>query len=134
MKCVGQLAGAKNIYLGAIQSKTPYFQAGQTPSLEPYIPGSSGFRDDPEFPDCEGKGSKDSPDTCREAWALRIIKSKNVYLYRGSFYSFFNNYLIDCAKAGKVCQDKLVKTDYSENVWLYNLYTVGVQEPFSPQG
>src|ERR1700712_3124632 len=46
-----QLAGAKNIYLSQIQSETPYFQAGQTPSIEPYIPDVN-FRSDPEFTDC----------------------------------------------------------------------------------
>jgi glucan 1,3-beta-glucosidase len=76
-----QLAGANNIYLSQIQSETPYFQAGQTPSTEPFEPGTD-FNNDPAFPDCDvGKSGKS--DTCQEAWALRIIDSTNVYLYGG---------------------------------------------------
>lgn len=86
-----QLSGAQNIYMSQIQSETPYFQAGQTTSLEPYPPGER-FADDPEFPDCD-ETKQGKQDTCREAWALRIINSKHVYLYGGGFYSFFKDYL-----------------------------------------
>ncbi|KAF2398831.1 pectin lyase-like protein, partial [Trichodelitschia bisporula] len=125
-----QLAGANNIYLGHIQSETPYFQAGQTPSLRPYPP-SEHFAYDPEFADC---GAAKGFDTCREAWALRVIKSRNVYLYGGGFYAFFTDYKDDCAKFGGVCQDRLIDTDYSEGVWMFNLFTVGGKEVISPQG
>ncbi|KAF2396068.1 pectin lyase-like protein [Trichodelitschia bisporula] len=125
-----QLAGAKNIYLGAIQSETPYFQAGQTDSLEPYDPYIQ-FPEDPDFLDCPTNST--ALDTCREAWALRIIDSRNVYLYGGGFYSFFQNYNDRCATRPGICQDRLVDTDRSENVWMYNLYTVGAKEVISPQ-
>lgn len=39
-----------------------------------------------------------------------------------------------CAKNGGTCQDKAIDTDYSENVWLYSLYTVGIDQVISPQG
>jgi glucan 1,3-beta-glucosidase len=125
-----QLYNAKNIYLGAIQSETPYFQAGQTDALRPYAPENR-FPSDPEFPDCK---ETNGFDTCKESWALRIIKSQNVYMYGGGFYSFFQDYKENCAKHGKACQDKLLETDYSENIWLYNIYTVGSKEVMSPQG
>jgi hypothetical protein len=148
-----QLLGAENIYLGQIQSETPYFQAGQTGAEYPYPPGDSPFDEDPEFGHCfsaptpESLGgrlggqspSKSSPssglDTCREAWALRIIDSRQVYVYGGGFYSFFNNYLDQCAKSEKgVCQQRLADTSHSEEIWIYNLYTVGTGEVISPQG
>jgi glucan 1,3-beta-glucosidase len=142
-----QLSGAENIYLGQIQSETPYFQAGQTSAERPYIPGGSVFDDDPEFFDCVGTASpsdlaatsKSQPssslDTCRAAWALRIIDSSHVYVYGGGFYSFFNNYLDTCAKSEKsICQKRLIDTSHSEEIWIYNLYTVGAEEVISPQG
>jgi hypothetical protein len=127
-----QLSGAKNIYLGHIQSETPYFQAGQLNALYPYYPEER-FAEDPEFSDCDPE-NEGRWDKCRESWALRIIKSSNVYLYGGGFYSFFNDYQDICAKHGGDCQDKLVETDYSEHIWLYNIYTVGAREAISPQG
>ncbi|KAF2434278.1 pectin lyase-like protein [Tothia fuscella] len=126
-----QLSGAKNVYLRHIQSETPYFQAGQLESRKPYPPDTR-FPNDPEFPDCKNKA--EGFDTCRESWALRIIKSSNVYLYGGGFYSFFQDYQDNCAKFGKTCEDKLIDTDFSEHIWLYNLYTVGAKEVISPQG
>jgi hypothetical protein len=103
--------------------------------LAPYPPRDL-FAYDPEFIDC---GTASKADTCREAWALRLIKSSNVYLYGGGFYSFFNEYSNTCShfgqtKVGVQCQDKIVDTDYSENIWLYNIFTVGVTESLSPQG
>jgi hypothetical protein len=128
-----QLSGAKNIYLGAIQSETPYFQAGQLDALKPYPPKDQ-FSNDPEFSDCNENIRLEAVDTCNESWALRIIESQNVYLYNGGFYSFFQNYEDSCSKYGKTCQDKLIDTDYSESIWMYNLYTVGAKEVVSPQG
>lgn len=63
---------------------------------------------------------------------MRILDSKNVYLYGGGFYSFFQDYQDTCSR-NFTCQQKLVETDYSENIWLYSLSTVGAQEVISPQ-
>jgi glucan 1,3-beta-glucosidase len=124
-----QLSGAENIYLGQIQSETPYFQAAQLASTLPYVPGK--FKNDPTFDHC---GEPGIPDTCREAWALRIVDSSQVYLYGGGFFSFFQNYDESCSATGGACQDRLVETSFSEQLWLYNLYTVGAQEVISPLG
>lgn len=126
-----QLSEASNVYLGHIQSETPYFQAGQSTSLQPFPPQKH-FPHDPSFSDCPAT-APGAVDTCKEAWALRIIKSSNVFLYGGGFYSFFQNYKDDCAKTHG-CQDRLVDMDRSENVFLYNLWTVGAKEAISPQG
>jgi glucan 1,3-beta-glucosidase len=101
-------------------------------SLDPYYPNEMGFNSDPGFTDCSTEDSK--VDTCREAWALRIINSCNVYLYGGGFYSFFQGYSDRCAQKGEVCQDKLIDTSFSENIWLYSIFTVGASEVLSPQG
>jgi hypothetical protein len=129
-----QLSGAENIYLGQIQSETPYFQAGQLDATLPY--GTGIFAHDPSFDFCttlEG-GTKPNIDTCRESWALRIMNSSQVYLYGGGFYSFFNNYRDSCSKTANFCQDRLVDISFSEDIWLYNVYTVGAKEVISPQG
>jgi hypothetical protein len=144
-----QLSGAENIYLGQIQSEGPYFQAGQLTADRPYVPGASIFESDPDFSHCRDINppridnnsiASKSPtrankiDTCRVSWGLRIINSKHVYLYGGGFYSLFNDYKDTCAKTGGVCQQRVVDTSHSEEVWLYSLYTVGSKEVISPQG
>lgn len=106
------------------------------------------FNVDPEFSHCfEAKqpnmdkiqspkvaAQSNKLDTCRVAWALRIIDSKHIYLYGGGFYSFFNDYKDLCGKKGDACQQRLIDTSYSEEVWIYSLYTVGAREVVSPQG
>jgi hypothetical protein len=128
-----QLSEAENVFLGHIQSETPYFQAGQRPSTEPFPPAKI-FSHDPSFSDCNPNQSQ--PDTCRESWALRIVKSSNIWLYGGGFYSFFKNYENTCSKGknGVTCQDRLIDTDRSDKVMIFNLYTVGAKEVISPQG
>jgi hypothetical protein len=128
----GQLSNAKNIFLAHIQSETPYFQAGQLDSVWPYDPYFD-FANDPIFDDCKTVDKK-TLDTCREAWALRIVDSRNVYLYGGGFYSFFQNYDDKCAQSGNACQDKLIDIDGSENIWLYSLFTVGAKEVVTAYG
>jgi glucan 1,3-beta-glucosidase len=126
-----QLSNAENIYMGHIQSESPYFQGGQLISTKPYAPSKDLFVDDPSFSDC---GQHGGIDTCREAWALRILNSTFVYMYGGGFYSFFQDYQDNCAKFGNTCQDKLVETDFSQFVYLYNIWTIGAKEAISPQG
>jgi hypothetical protein len=95
----------------------------------PYEAGKSAYSEDPGFDYCPGAGAgaispeindskpgftnlyvrpSDTLDTCREAWALRILNSANVYLYGGGFYSFFNDYKDTCSKdKSKVATTKL---------------------------
>jgi hypothetical protein len=131
------LDGAENIYLGQIQSETPYFQAGQLTADLPYSPtvliGSP--NKDPTFEHCgPQQGTAATPDTCREAWAIRILNSAHIYLYGGGFYSFFKDYKDRCSKEGNVCQDRLIDLSHSEEIWIYSIYTVGATEIISPQG
>lgn len=65
---------------------------------------------------------------------MRIVASRNIFLYGGGFYSFFNDYNDTCAKTGKVCQRDLIDTDYSDDIYLNGLYTVGAERMVNPQG
>jgi glucan 1,3-beta-glucosidase len=136
-----QFLAAENAYLGHIQSESPYYHAANldAPADAPYPPGVGRFPSDPLFDHCPTSAQGDSkttdePDGCRAAWAMRIIASRNIFLYGGGFYSFFNNYQDTCAKTGKVCQKDLIDTDYSGEVYLYGLYTVGAERIVNPQG
>ena len=76
-----QFTGARNIYSGHMQTETPYYMPNPD-ALGVYTPGA--FTNDPIFDNC------DSNPTCTEAWALRVLHSKDVYIYGAGFYSFFN--------------------------------------------
>ena len=128
-----QFTGAENIYLGHIQSETPYYQAG-IKATEPYP--TEQFVNDPTFSYCSNLNSGSTgADTCLKSWALRIINSTEVYVYGGGFYSFFKNYVDACAKTagGDQCQDKLVDVSRSQRIWVYNIWTIGATEMISPR-
>lgn len=131
-----QLSGAKNIFMGHVQSETPYFQGGSISSLVPYTPNPRLFPSDPDFHACEALPLAEAR-LCRSAWAMRIINSSNVYMYGGGFYSFFvdNNNACSNAKTGSFkCQDKLMDVSNSTNVQLFNLFTVGAPNIVSAEG
>jgi len=125
-----QLSKARNIYLGHIQSETPYFQPN-VPARQPYPVIGTDFPNDPQFSNCNA--TSNSTNTCEMAWALRIIESKNVYLYGGAFYSFFRDYSDSCAILGN-CQDRIVELIRPRTTWLYDLWTIGSKEVVSPYG
>lgn len=118
-----QLHNASNIYLGHMQTETPYYQPNP-PSTEPYTAGN--FPGDPTFEDCFN-------DQCRHAWALRIINSTDVFIYGADFYSFFPNNALGCTDT-ESCQLRLIETQYSEGVWIYNIFTKGNVQVVSPGG
>jgi hypothetical protein len=130
-----QISRAQNIYLGHIQTETPYFQT-IIPATRPYDIGGR-FYHDPTFTNCPLASIKNphslDNDTCYMAWALRVIDSKDVWLYGGGFYSFFKHYKTTCAETFD-CQDHIIDTSYSESLWFYDVWTVGAVESFSPQG
>lgn len=74
-----QLANAANIFMGLIQTESPYFQSSP-PAPSPY-PFSQAFAEDPKFETCLASST-----TCAMSWALRIIKSNNVYIYGAGLY------------------------------------------------
>ncbi|KAH0282303.1 hypothetical protein KCU62_g9823, partial [Aureobasidium sp. EXF-3399] len=76
-----QLTNASTIYLGHMQTETPYYQPGPN-ALSPYKIGQ--FLSDPTFDNC-------ADDSCRTAWALRVVESKDIFIYSAGFYSFFQN-------------------------------------------
>ncbi|CAG2112173.1 unnamed protein product [Medioppia subpectinata] len=109
------IANAKNVMMGMIQTETPYYQA-YPPAPEPYKPQPKWS--DPDFSNCP-KGSL----TCPMAWGLRVVNSEHVYVYGAGLYSFFQNYGQTCLDT-ESCQDSMVSIEKSpKNVFIYNLNT-----------
>jgi len=81
-----QLYKAENVYLGHIQSETPYYQPHpQAP--EPFESTVGDFPGDPTFGDC-----KEESENCKEAWGLRIVDSRDVLVHSAGLYQFFDDY------------------------------------------
>ncbi|KAJ5774764.1 Exo-1-3-beta-D-glucanase [Penicillium paradoxum] len=106
-----QVSSAKNVFMGLIQTETPYYQSNPT-ALVPYTPQDSW--NDPTFANCK-------TNSCRKAWGLRVLGSSDVYVYGAGLYSFFENYAQSCLNS-EDCQENMVEVDCSD-VKLYGLST-----------
>lgn len=104
-----QLNGARNVFMGMIQTETPYFQSNP-PAPVPFTPQGS----DPQFSSSDRLADK--------AWGLRIVDSSDVLVYGAGLYSFFDNYDQVCLQT-ESCQTNMVQVDRSSNVYLFALST-----------
>jgi len=122
-----QTYNAKNLFMGMIQTETPYWQS-TPPAPAPFTSSVGKFHGDPTFSNC-ANGSL----TCAMAWGLRVVQSRNVYMYGAGLYSWFNSYDQNCLET-ESCQDKVVEVVGSTRLWFYNLMTKASKETISPQG
>ncbi|OBT89655.1 hypothetical protein VE02_01791 [Pseudogymnoascus sp. 03VT05] len=106
-----QVNAAANVFMGLIQTETPYYQSNPDASVP--------FTVNPTFSDPDlTQGSS----LTKKAWGLRVRDSKDVYIYSAGLYSFFNNYNQDCLDTAS-CQDNMVSIESSTNVQLLALST-----------
>ena len=121
---------ARNIISPIKLISSRYYQPSPG-ATTPFSPVAS--RNDPDFSVfCAGKAA-----TCNDAWALRILSSKNILVYGAGLYSFFNNYSTTCSDHNDTtynenCQTQIFGIDeggsqsYSgSTIYLYGLNTLG---------
>ncbi|RXW22391.1 hypothetical protein EST38_g3456 [Candolleomyces aberdarensis] len=106
-----RLVGAKDHYMGLIQTESPYYQPTPPPPT-PFFPNKSSKYSDPATYD----GTS--------AWALSVQESKDIFIFGAGLYSFFQTY-VDCAIA-RACQSQIANIDRASSVYLFSLSTVGV--------
>ncbi|OBT63534.1 hypothetical protein VE03_07016 [Pseudogymnoascus sp. 23342-1-I1] len=106
-----QVNSAANVFMGLIQTETPYYQSNPDASVPFKV--NAAFND----PDLT-QGSS----TTKKAWGVRVRESKDVYIYGAGLYSFFDNYNQDCLATAN-CQDNMVSIESSSNVQLLALST-----------
>ncbi len=116
---------AKDIYLGHIQTESPYYQPNPT-APEPYGLSVGNFPGDPDFEDCE-------TDSCKEAWGLRVIDSEGISVHSAGLYSWFVDYTQKCLKT-EDCQERIMEVKGSKEVAIYNIFTKGVKEIATGEG
>lgn len=132
-----QLHSTHNVWLGHMQTETPYYQPNP-PAPYPFNILDSTLNDPNFASDCAVPDQGNIPGSqiaapCEMAWALRIINSSNVLVYGPGLYSFFNNYDTTCSDGPyggtRKCQSRIVwvedAADTSRNVVLYDLNTIG---------
>ncbi|KAL6167517.1 hypothetical protein ACJQWK_06939 [Exserohilum turcicum] len=103
-----QFSGAKDIFYGAIQTETPYYQPNPTASV-PFTQNSKFF--DPDM------------SQAKAAWAVRVTDgSESIWSYGAGTYSFFQNYNQACVN-GQNCQEHMNEITNSTNVNWFGLST-----------
>ena len=108
-----QIANAKNVYMAAIQTETPYFQANPD-ATTPF--STNAKYHDPNFSQCKTAA-------CKKAWGLRVIASSNIHIFGAGLYSFFDNYSQACL-ATESCQENMVSLECgNKNTYLWGLST-----------
>lgn len=128
-----QLLNTKNIFMGQIQSETPYMQPNPAAPF-PFVNPAKGMQD-PDFSHCpsnETVSQIGSPKgACGMAWGLRIVDSSNIVVYGAGLYSFFSNYNTTCSQGpfGKNnCQSRMTSIEgeaCADSVVLYDYTTIG---------
>lgn len=136
-----QLVDTADIYLGQIQTETPYYQPAPS-APTPWTVDAT--YSDPDFATfCAGVSGN-----CADAWGLRVLSSQNVLVYGAGLYSFFDDYSTSCSAHtdgayNETCQTQIFGVDaggsagetYSgTTLSIYNLNTVGVVSMIDYEG
>lgn len=112
-----QILNAKNVFMGLIQSETPYFQPYPKANV-PFTANTAWH--DPTFALCS---TQNVVAPCYTAFGLRIIDSTNVFVYGTGMYSWFEDYSQTCV-ANNDCQQNMIQVlGTNSNVNLYGVST-----------
>ncbi len=123
-----QTVNAVNIFMGMIQTESPYYQVAPAAPAPFTSSLSSTFPSDPTFDYCSPSSL-----TCAVAWGLRILNSESIFLYGAGLYSWFSEYSQNCVDTEN-CQDRITYIQDSDAIWIYNLSTKASVEMISPEG
>ncbi|KAL2060446.1 hypothetical protein VTL71DRAFT_9477 [Oculimacula yallundae] len=122
-----QLFNAKDLYMGMIQTESPYFfPVPQAPA--PFGTTINKFHSDPTFLECPASNPR-----CRAAWGVRIVQSSNIHIYGSGLYNWFEHYGQACVDS-QDCQQRVVEVVESAKIFWYNLYTIGTTEMVNARG
>lgn len=102
-----QFSGAKDIFYGAIQTETPYYQPNPAADV-PFTKNDKFF--DPDM------------SQLTSAWAVRVLDSESIWNYGAGTYSFFSNYAQTCVPEQN-CQEHINQIENSTNVNWFGLST-----------
>ncbi|KAJ2916182.1 hypothetical protein MD484_g4242, partial [Candolleomyces efflorescens] len=116
-----RLLGAKDHYMGLIQTESPYYQP-TPPAPAPFSLNESSKYFDPALYN----------ESAPSAWALSIQTSTDIFIFGAGLYSFFQTYF-DCAST-RACQSQSANIDRASSVYLFSLSSVGTTKQLSIEG
>ena len=120
-----QFANTKNVFMGQIQTETPYYQPN--PAAPAPFNNLNTALNDPNFTGYYCPNG--SPATCAMAFGVRILASTNIFIVGAGLYSFFNNYDTSCnmQSRGSDCQTQIFTYDSARTtqIYAYDLNTIG---------
>jgi hypothetical protein len=111
-----QITNAQSVYLSLIQTETAYMQ-GNPDARTPFA-----IQEKYSDPAWDVLCADGSGDNCARTVGFRVTDSKDVFLYGGGLYSFFDNYDQECLKTAD-CQRDMIYVDGGENVQLLSIST-----------
>ncbi|TMW62332.1 hypothetical protein Poli38472_009825 [Pythium oligandrum] len=122
-----QFTNTKNVFMGAIQTETPYYQSH--PGVQVPFTVNSAFSD-PQINCASGDLG------CSKSWGLRVLNSKDILVAGAGLYSFFENWGQDCLKTSpQTCQTRMTSIEgSSSNVVVYSMNTVGTTKMMTVDG
>jgi glucan 1,3-beta-glucosidase len=94
-------------------------------ALVPFTPQGAPWND-PTFPTCFQA-------SCFKTWGTRFYNSTYIFIYGAGMYSFFDNYDSTCLFT-ETCQENGVSLELSEAIYLFGLYTVGMDDMVQVDG
>ena len=100
-----QVLNAQNLFMGAIQTETPYMQSMPNALDGGFTPNP--VYGDPDFANC-------TDDSCVKSWGLRVVDSQDIYTYGAGLY--------------------MVDIECSTGIYLYGLNTVGTTNMVTVNG
>ncbi|KAI1083796.1 glycoside hydrolase family 55 protein [Whalleya microplaca] len=103
---------AENIFIGFQQSETPYWQGNNSTQNTPNPWSPVALDSDPDFSWCASDDAQ-----CRMSVYQRISDSRNLSLYAGGFWTFFN----DNEACEGDCQNDAVRIDNSTDVYYFGI-------------
>ncbi|KAF7978685.1 hypothetical protein HWV62_44937 [Athelia sp. TMB] len=113
------LVGAKDHYMGLIQTETPYYQ----PSPAAPTP----FSTDSAYNDPTFSSSQTS------AWGLYVESSSDIFVFGAGHYSFYQDYNQACLNTTN-CQAEIISIDAASSVNLFSVSTVATANSLSVGG
>ncbi len=123
-----QLTGAHNVFMGQVQTETPYYQPH--PAAPQPFAAQAHYHD----PDFDALCGGDPSGRCRMAWGLRVVESSNITVAGAGLYSFFSNYGQACLTADGKCQERVLSLEACGAVRIFNLNTIGVSSMIDVDG
>lgn len=135
------IVNANNIFISLAQTETAYFQGKGRAVASQEEPLQISKYHDPNFDLSTAQSSASpfqNPNSTYEnrGLGMRIANSTNTFIYGAGFYSFFDNYNQSQVSNRRSQKRILWLQDLNDdaNVWVLNLYTVGVEKMVTVDG